>query len=1375
MQLRKFPIQQILLKFIVFIIIFYFAIIATSLLVTGYLFVSLDTYKQRIAKVILKSTGYALTLDSIHTTLNSYYLPEVVITNAKLTNPTDASQSFKVKRLDFIFSYASIWNLEPIFKHIYIDGTDINMEYLADGSIVINGINVNHPDQKTLENAKGPIDIENWILKQEQIKLSNINFSFIDRKNNLPELRLKNITTTFENGYLKKHDFTISFNTIKNPTWLTAHLRWHGGKVTEFNTWDRADFKLQSYNEKDLVAGHVQKYLPGVSMLDKFKAQTVMSGIIRNNKLKFFHANFDLKHFRYAIGHNNHLIDFPQIGGNISIDHINDNLYKIKANNLSIATSKGYIFKNKTIEGYEIPGKNGEMTLHDVNIQGFNNLLQLLPFSKNISLSGNIEMMKFTWQGNTFSPHDYQIKTNFRDLAIKSTESNIPNMNNVNGSITADKNHGELNLHLKNSILDYKKIFLKKYQFKNLTSQITWDINPNYQDSTSKKIMSQGLAKLTFLQESYPQNSLLQINLAKTHIQMDDFTGYAYGKYIYKPNTMGYLELKAHIDKLATAHVGDYLPIVIGMPVHKWLNMALISGYGVNANLDLRGWLKDFPFQDGSGRFYIDATIDHAKLRYVKGWPTLDDIMGKFMIRNQKIIIEATSGSISGNHIKKGFVVIPDMTTNNPYLTADGIAFGKTQNFMKYLQKTPINEIIGHLPDKVNSVDDGQVSLHLKVPFDYPEKTKVNGTYDFFNNQIQFLMPVPLLTHVNGRLFFTENGINIRSLTASALNSDTDVSAITDKAGNIHLKINSPNLDYKKVGDFYAPYISPIVSGTAPTQIEVTIGKNGVHKLLATSNLRGVSLDTPEPLYKESQSISSLNFTMLANYATQGFDLNFNYANLLLGKIGLNRNSHISAGEFALGTPSFTPKTSNKPKIMVIAKLNKTRILEWLSTIEKVVSSTKNLNTEKPSKNLNTEKSVTSTPNIFPIEILVDTPKLYFGKTNYQKAYMDILVNEKDSVFNINSVRMNGYGQYQFAKKQLDLSIMNYYYYESVKELAQENNLSKKNLPFAVLLNNIQAENPDFSTFESGEKSFIALKQQDRGNPPITDFPTTTISIDKFWFENQLLGAMSVKLTPKGSDLLIESGNLIGSKVTKITFSGKNYCMECGDQKAFVDLQTRMEIYDFGQFLNRLGHKNIIANGVGAVTASIQYNGKLNDFDLTNAIASINIDIKSGKFLKIDTASSLLAMIVGILNLQYVINFINLGFSNFFSNGFSFNQLNMQAYLVNGKVEIKKLYIWAATATINSSGIINLRNNTIDMNLSVIPHLDLGVAIGIGIATLNPIVGAIVYGAEWLLGSPVSKLFTFTFHITGSLQNPEINQIGTTKQVKKNVTSVGAW
>lgn len=1337
-------ILNFLIKMAVFIFFFYIAVLALSILITGYLFISLDSYKSRIEKVVYKHTGYKLSVESIKTKLNSYYLPEILIKNARLNNPADKAQNFAVKSLEFVFSYSSIWNLEPIFDQINIDGTNIDLQYLTDGSILINGINLNNPDQKTIENTKNsPIDLENWVLKQKNIKLSNINFSFDDKRNNFPVLRLKNITTTLTNGYGKKHNFALSMDTaFEKGSSIIAKLNWVGGKVSEFNKWRSAELKLQSYSGKNNVTKTLNQYLPGVNFLKKFNAETALEAQIKNSKLQYFFANFDLKNLQYVMKNNAGLIDFPELGGNIRITLIDNNTYNLEANNLTISTPDGYILNKKNLSGKYSAATGGNISLESTDLKAFNHILPLFSSTNGISMSGTIEVIKLNWLGELFKPTNLELFAKFHNIAIASKKSAIPSINGISGDILVAKDHGMLNLLLENSTLNYNKVFLIPYQFKHLDTRITWS-------------------------ESQPKNNTESsgwvVNLGKTNLQMADFSGVVSGQYIYTPGTSGYLSLKAHVNKVLTSKVGDYLPRQIDMSVHKWLNAALIGGYGANADLDLQGPLKDFPFESGGGRFYIDADIQDARLQYDKDWASLDNVYGKFKIRNVAIIIEANSGKVHGNSINKALVTIPNMSADKVFLVADGVASGSTSNFMGYLQKTPVNAIIGNIPDKVTTTGNGIVTLHLKVPFDNPNNTLVDGNYDFKSNSLKFDMPVPLLNNVSGKLYFNERGMRIDKLDATALGSAANLKANTDKAGVIHFMINSANLDYAKLGEFYLPSLSPLITGRANTQISFDIGKHGLDNLKSRSDLVGVKINAPSPLYKEPQNPSQLNFTMLNN--NKNFNITFNYADLVNGKVALDDHGNLGKTNLSVGTADYLSNTSNNPKVLINSNIHNTYVLDWLDTVSKIIekNNSKSHNETATARVTATSKEKPTDDSTLPLELWLDTSHFYFGKTDYNKANVDVLVSKTDAIFAINSSRTNGYGRFEFAKNELNVMINDFHYSQAVINL-----LDKETIPFAAKINNSPAAKQNIKSADSMRQAFNNQKSLNESSEANVKIPLAHISINNFWFENQLFGKFSVTLRPSGKNLIVESG-LLHSSISDVSFNGVNYCMECGPNRSFVDMQAKSNITDLGALLTKLGYKDTISGGKGAISASIQWNGRIDDFDITRTIATINVDIKDGKFLKIDTSSSILSQLIGIINLQYLFNFINLSFGDTLQNGFYFNKLTMHSYVMNSKLNIKDLDISSASATVSSHGIIDLENDTIDMHMSVAPHLSVGVAVAAGVVTLQPWIGLAVFGGELLLGSPINKLFTVSFRISGSLSNPIIEQIGVTKQVVKNV------
>ena len=1356
MKASPFSFRHLILKISIYIAIFYFSIIVTSLLITGYLFINLNNYKTRIEKVITKHTGYTLKVDSIQTKLSDYYLPAITINNLVLKNAAEPTQNFKIKKLVLVFSYSSIWNFEPIFNKINIYNSDINIEYWKDGSIVINGINLNHPDKKVLENTKNaPIDLENWILKQFKINIFSTNLSFLDKKNNLPKVEFNNVDASLENDYFQKHSFVTAIDDLNNKNIIKLKMSWVGGKLSQWQKLDKLELKLQTINKKDKLVGFTLKYLPNFDILEKFNAATALNLEVKKGQLQFLTADFDIKNFSSLVNSKNkHFINFPKLGGSINIKLIDNSHYEILANNLTINTDNGYVINNKKIAGNYYINKRGEISIDKTNLSSFNNLLPIFPYVNNLTLSGTLDIVKLNWLGNIFKPDSYTIFSKFNKLSVKSKDANIPSIDNINGDITITNTGGKLNLFLNDSTLNYNKVFLIPYKFNSLSSQINWTIN---------------------------KDKTIDVVLAPTKIKTIDFDGDIQGKYKYTHGKLGYLELTAHVEKILTSKVGDYLPKQIGNSVHKWLHMALVGGYGVKGTMILKGGVADFPFTNGKGIFNIDAQIDNGKLLYVDGWPTLDNIVGKFIIRNQKIIIQADTAKVSGNDLKNALVVIPDMTAENPYLTADGIGNGSTQNFMKYLKNTPVNEIIGNIPDKVETKGNGLVNLHLMVPFSDPEHTKVDGNYAFYDNQIKFDFSVPVLNKVEGKLYFTNHGLTIDKITAKTLNSDVVLNAHQSKDGVIHFKAVSPNLDYPSLANFYTPFIVKLIHGRSLTNIYFDITLNGLSKLWADSNLIGVTINAAKPLSKNSETISKLNFMLIPN-GKNGFNINFDYYNLLFGNINIDADSKINNGKIAVGKNKFSTTNINKAKLQVNIELEKTYISEWISMVESIVKTSSNnivkksLNDKKvlSLKKENYKYSPSSVPDIFPIEVLLSTKDLFMTSSTLGSANANLLINNNYIIFNFNSFRTDGYGKYDYSENKLNL------YLDQFRIFLTKNNghlvkKAKENKEVSAPESSTKIytrvfNNPNVNKFnESGMIGFLNFEVVN--NEPTTPdlaFPKVNLDVKKLFIDNQNLGNLGLKLVPLGHDLFIESGLLDGDNV-KVNFHGTNFCVNCNVEKSYVNMQFDAQIKNLGNLVEILGYGKLIDKGSGKLLSTLQWNGLIQDFDFKNAIGDINVDLRSGKFLKINNTSSIFGSLLGILNLQTIVSVAQLNFNNIFVSGFYFDDLQMHSYLVNNKVDIKSLNMNGPSASVSSHGTIDIGNDNVDLYLTVSPKI--GGLIAVGIAVANPIAGAIAYVGQWILRGPFDKLFSFTYKVSGSLKAPKTKQIEVSKQIIKNVNN----
>ena len=1358
MQLPQFSLKTFIFKLIVAIIIIYVTLIAASITITAYLFFTLNSYKPKLEQYVLTHTGYSLTIDKITTSFSDDYLPDIVLTNVKLANPTNAAQACIIRHVELVISYSSLWQFMPIFRHIHIQGTNLDLKYLADNSITLNGINFNHPDKQIRDNASS-VDLEKLLLKQKEIDISDINFSFTDKKHHLPKIELHNITANLKSGYFNHHNLHLTFGHGSGKHNLLAiKFAWVGNKVSEFSHWQSAELKIQSLsNNNNNMIRTLKNYIPEISILDEFDAQTALDAAVKNGKLQFLYANFDVQNLRYIFAGNKTSVDFPDLGGSIRIDLINQDSYTLQANNLTLTVPNGAIFKNKSIHGNYTLNKNGNVSVANTDLSSFNNLLKLVPTLNKISISGQLNILGLSWLGGIFNPNSLSLTASFTNLAVTSKDPQFPSINNISGSVLINKNSGFLNLSLVNSVFWYKDVFMIPYKFNTLTAQISWHQNPDHS---------------------------IKFILAKTPIKTPDFSGYAAGNYVYVPGTLGHLSLQAHIESMAAHKVGDYLPIIIGKPVHEWLDMALVGGMAESADLDLQGKLDDFPFPKNQGKFYITANVKQAKLRYLKDWPVVEAINGQFQIRNGAIIIKAENAIIAGNHVESTTAIIPDMTSSTVYLDVNSSAYGSTPNFLHYLSQTPINNSIGDLPNKTVATGNGKVKLFLHVPLTDPVHTRVAGTYSFNNNNVQFEhLPIPILHNVNGDLFFFESGIRISKITAHALDSTLDLNATTKKNGIITFNTRSPNLDYLAATQFYLPFISPIIHGTASTNITFDVSTQGLQQLTLQSNLQGVSMSAPEPLFKDT--LSRQNLVLTITNAASLFALNFNYTNVLFGNIDIDHVGQITHGSIAVGQNKLPHNTSNNPKIIIAANLINTDALAWGRLINKLLTlqskQQRSLNSDV--RNADIETSTQPQPvdakqsnSVLPLEVLFKTNNLFIESRNFYSTNADILVTQNKTIFNLNNALASGYGQYNSIKNTLDIHLNNFDLLKTASSNTQTQPHIAKPSPtnltwteFAKM--NLVGASTKHNKIES--HTYISLTPSlgayIESDTSVSSFPNTNLSIDHFYYENHNLGKFHVSLIPANRDLLIKHG-VLGDSASTLTFDGVNFCSECSADKALVDLKTHMKINDLGQLLENLNYGKVIYKGHGSVDAAIQWNGQIQDFDLKNVVAAINIDVKDGKFLKVDTGN-VIGQLLGLINLQTITNLVTLDFGQIFSNGFYFNHLKIQAYLRNSSIDLKSMSMNGPLAIVNSNGIIDLGNDKLDLSLTVIPHLGTSVAIGAAVATLNPVVGLATYAAEWALDEPFNKLFTFSFEITGTLEKPIVTKKTVSHQIINNVNS----
>ncbi|MFN8769936.1 MAG: YhdP family protein [Neisseriaceae bacterium] len=1357
MKKYKFKLHKLLIKSCIIILTIYIFLFISIAILANIVLFNLNSFRHNIENYIAKNTDYQLNIENIQTKFVYDYLPEIVLQEISINNKEYPTKKLRFKQINVQLSYSSLWKFNLIFDKIAINKTALAIEYYANDDIFLNGILISD-HRKKAKSKERPFDFENWILQQKGITLNNINVSFWDKKNDFKKITLKNIDVLYTNQLFDPKHLRITINSKKSNNNFFADLKWHGNKFEDYSNWKSASFKLNSYSNNGAFFKKLQQYLPDSGFIERYKTKTAINATLKNGKLYLLQADFNLNNLYYTLSKSTDIINFPYIGGKLNIDfNEKNNTYAIKAESLQISTNKGVILDNKKINGYYVLDKNGEISIYDTNLNSINNLLSIIPSLKNVAVTGKINSLIISWDGNIFKPTNYLFNINFIKIGLLTKGDETPRINNISGNALISKESGSLNLSLESSTLIYKKLFYIPYQIKSLSSSINW------------------------LKKS---ESGILVNLKSTKIHASDFNIVAHGKYIYIPNNAGYLELYANLDKIPASRVGFYLPKPIDA-ANKWLKTAIIGGYGESATLNFSGWLSEFPFIAGSGKFYIDANVNNGRLLYVKGWPTIDNIYGKFMIRNQKIIITAQKARVNGNNLNNIEAIIPDMTHDQSYLIAHGNGYGSTQNFLNYLRHTPINKMIGNLPDKTIANGKGKVNLALKVPFSKPENTTVKGTYTFLNNNIKFDLPIPQIEKANGNLDFTNKGINISSITAKILDGTMNLTATTGNNGVMNFTAKTENINYTKLSEFYLPLISPLISGNASTNINFSINGQGVNHLVALSNLKNVEIDAPIPLHKNLSESKDFKFYMNSLSPNNAYNINFTYNDSIFSKFTINSRGDLDKANVHIGNDvelnEYLPAT-----VKISATPDTIDLIEWLNTIKKISRHktlhdsnitnkdgtyiTTNTETRKTPSSTNTHRGTTGgKTHDTSIDVSLQTNQLHVGDLIFGKAHAEAYITNNIIAFNTTSKYLDGYGIYYVPENRLNVLL--YFLNINKKETTKidHNQTSTKSSSNIIESKNIDIIENDNYFNQIFESRLVHAKNYANSVSNILNFPKSTIYVKQLYFKGNNLGNLNISLNPQGPNLIVESSRWNGND-SILDFNALNYCFECNKESALTVADFYISTRDLGKTLSNLRYHGILSQTSGDIQGSIQWPGLLNDINLNSVIAKIDINLKNGRFLKVN-AGTLIGNIIGIISLQTIVNIVNLKFGNIFANGYAFDTLKAHGYILNNTIYIKYLYMSSTMAVVGLKGMIDLNNNTVNLYLKVTPSIGLGVAVGAGIVTLNPLIGVATYLAEIALKNPVNKLFAFAFHLTGPIEKPNVKQIGVSKQLTKNISS----
>ncbi|MFA6972250.1 MAG: YhdP family protein [Gallionella sp.] len=796
----------------------------------------------------------------------------------------------------------------------------------------------------------------------------------------------------------------------------------------------------------------------------------------------------------------------------------------------------------------------------------------------------------------------------------------------------------------------------------------------------------------------------VNIKVANIAVANDDLAGNLYGSFQTKAGTLGLADLTVSLTRGEIRHAARYIPLIaLDKKDNDYLNEALLSGHTEDFHLRLKGNLSDFPL-DGTkeASFDIAAHAQNVSMEFARDWPKIENLAGEFLIHNNKLEVHATNATLLSARVSHLTIVQPDMSKTDPILEIKGEAEAANNVFLQFIQQSPVHGYINGFTDGINASGNGHLDLSAQIPLQMTKPVKISGLLRVQASDIDLGAGVPWLRNTRGELSFTESGMKTNAVTAEILGGPANLNVQTGEGGVVHASLQGrTNLEVLRKTETN-PLLGFLHGGTA-WDANISIVKK-IAQVTLNSNLMGISSTLPAPFGKSSNEIWPLRIEK-KNIADKQDMISAQLGKLLNARImraDENGLSVIKRGVVNFGgQDKLTDTTSipGKDGIWLTGNLPVLALQGWPGL---------------------TGGSGQAMP--------IAGANLHIDKlTGYGMSLNDLQISAEKRgdglAAQLSSTPVNGEVIWQphgfNGGGKLSAHLRNLYWTGD----------TTANPPPAKPLNETRPVEP---------------------RPQ--ELPAIDISVEDLLFKGKQIGRFEVVGIPEGRDWRLRHFHITNPDGS-VTGDGLWRSAQTSMQ---TQVNLLLEISNAGKILARSGYPNTVKNGSGKLSASLTWDGQPDEFNYASLDGTLKLDTGQGQFLKMDPG---FGKLLGILSLQALPKRITLDFTDVFSAGFEFDNINGNATIRRGVMGTQDLHIDGSSAKVTMKGTVNLNNETQNLRVEVLPTLGSSVSMLSAFAA-GPAVGLGALIVSKVLGNPLDKLISFEYNVSGTWSDPNVIKVG---------------
>ena len=1370
-------------------------LLAFSIMALRYwLLPNIENYHDNITSSLSAAMGSPVTIGKIQGEWRGF-MPRLKLTDVRILDDRRHT-ALALKSIDGSLSWMSLFTAEIRLASLEVDSPELLIRRDASGKLYIGNLALSKPGENN--------DISDWLLHQSNLVVRNALIVWMDAQRAAPPLVLQQVNLRVS-SWFNQHRFALQAIPPEDlATPLDLRGEFYGASFDNPAKWHGILYTRLDYT-------NVTAWRPWLDLPGEFsRGRGALRGWlgIDAGKINQVTVDMDLRDVITKLGADVPEMRVSKLRGRASWQALAGG-FQISTKNLAMQLQDGldfqptnFYFRTVTAENHKAVGgqtSSVEIRANLLRLKNLNALAKYLPMQASLRAQldayapkGVVSNLDAQWQGASENPDNYKLKGHFENLGLNQV-GKIPGFSGLTGDVDGSEASGRVSIDARGMTVDAPDVMREPLSFATLIGQASWQ----------------------------RKNGELSINVDNIAVSNDDLAGNLYGSYRTQAGTLGVLDLTGRLTRGDISRAARYTPLIaLGRAGNDWLNGALLAGHTEDFRIRIKGNLSNFPpggttrcanasaagvpassvlpqreggseaagnppayssrvqtagcagnVSEADGRndvlLEIGGHAQDAVLEFDKSWPRIENISGELLIRDNKLVVESPSATILDTHLHNVTITIPDMMSKDQLLQIKGEATGASNSFLEFVQKSPVRSYIDGFTDGIRASGNGQLDLSASIPLSGNKPVQVSGTIKVQGNDIDLGKDVPMLHKTRGTLAFTQAGMHASNVSAEILGGLASINVQSSENGAVHATVRGrSNVDVLRKLEPYP--VLDYLHGSTDWDADINVIKKSA-QIVLTSRLQGLSSALPQPFTKTAGESMPLRaeLTPLMNEAKpvkpcvgpclqaesagqEGDVITARLGNLFSARLERQKEGGamvIKRGLVRFGRPDqLVPakpahslsrgRRDKRDGVWLVGNLPELSVEGWGGLAGAAGEPATNKGSGVPVKQSGkAPKSAGQIAGYGPKSIIAGA-NLHIEKlTGFGQSISAVHVTATRRgdglAARLSGVGLNGemvWEPHGYEAGSMFRAHLSRLLLEGTKQLQLSPPSAEPVKPILP----------------------VKSKQEDKSYPG--NVPALDISIENLQLKGKHVGRFELIGHPEGKDWRMRrlnitnpDGSLVGSGV---------WSDAQGQQE--TRLKLLLDIRDAGKILDRSGYPSTVKGGNGRLAADISWAGSPDKFSYATLNGSLKLDTGKGRFLKMDPGAGKL---LSVLSLQDLPRHIALGFTDVFSEGFQFDNINGNADIKNGVIDTQDFHIDGSSAKVTLKGSVNLNRETQNLQVRVMPTIGNSMAV-IGAFAISPVVGIGSLIVNKVLGNPLDKLASFEYNVSGLWSDPDVVRVG---------------